>query len=159
VHVIATTPAELADAEALVFEYMAATQAECGRPIPATPQDLPGVLRAEHDDLLAAFREPGALLLAYRDGVPLGCVGLKPVDGAAAEVKRLFVRAPHRRAGVARALMAEAASRARACGLAELVLEVMLSRVHVVDFYRRLGFEEVSVGAEMITLRCGLRMR
>jgi len=28
VHVVATTPAELADAEALVFEYMAATRVE-----------------------------------------------------------------------------------------------------------------------------------
>jgi GNAT superfamily N-acetyltransferase len=137
------TPAELNDAEALVFEYMAATQAEAGRAVPASAAELPGVLRTEQADLLAAYRRPGFLLLAYRGADPLGCVGLMPsTEQGGAEVKRLFVRPPHRGEDVARALMLDLIDRARAGGFTELVLDVMLSRVHVIDFYRRLGFHE-----------------
>jgi ribosomal protein S18 acetylase RimI-like enzyme len=81
---------------------------------------------------------------------------LKSAGDGAAEVKRLFVRAPFRGSGVARLLMTEAVSRARTAGFAELVLDVMLSRVHVIDFYRRLGFTEVSADSELLALRLPL---
>jgi hypothetical protein len=47
------------DAAALVFEYMAATQAENGRPVPANIAELPAVLRRECDSLQDVYRRLG----------------------------------------------------------------------------------------------------
>jgi ribosomal protein S18 acetylase RimI-like enzyme len=146
------TAGELADASTLVFEYMATTQGERGRPVPATPDELPPILRAEQADLLAAYRHPGVLLLAYDGPVAVGCVGLKPGPGSGiAAVTRLYVRPAYRGAGVARTLMAAVSDRARANGFAELVLDVMASRVQVIAFYQRLGFTETAPPAVPLT--------
>jgi hypothetical protein len=48
------------DAVALVFEYMAATQAETGRRVPADIGELPAVLQRECRDLQDVYRAPGA---------------------------------------------------------------------------------------------------
>jgi GNAT superfamily N-acetyltransferase len=120
----------------LLFEYFAETQAEAGRPVPATIDDLPPVLRAECLDLPARFT---AFLVAYVDGVPAGCVGLR-ARGESLEVKRLYVRPAHRRTGLARRLMADARRYAAQHGYGWLILDVMPSRIHVIAFYRGLGF-------------------
>ena len=131
----------LGDARALVFEYMAATVAETsGRPAPARIEDLPRVLRAECEDLAAAYRAPGTLLLAYAGGTAAGCAGLADRGERTAEVKRLYVRPVYRRAGIARALMARIHARAAELGFTTLLLDVMRSRTQVIEFYRRLGY-------------------
>jgi ribosomal protein S18 acetylase RimI-like enzyme len=85
----------------------------------------------------------GALLLAYHDTEPIGCVGLIPTPPPGTiEVKRLYVRPAHRRAGAARLLMHHAHSHANRHGFTRLVLDVMPTRTHVIDFYRRLGYTE-----------------
>lgn len=66
------------DAADLVFEYMAATQAEAGRPVPVSISQLPPVLRRECEDLAACYARPGGLFIAYREGQPTGYVGLTP---------------------------------------------------------------------------------
>jgi GNAT superfamily N-acetyltransferase len=129
------------DARALVFEYMAATVAETsGRAAPARVEDLPRVLRAECEDLAGVYRPPGTLLLAYADGAPAGCAGLVDRGERTAEVKRLYVRTACRGAGIARGLMAAIHSRAAELGFTTLLLDVMRSRTHVIEFYRRLGY-------------------
>lgn len=131
----------LADARALVFEYMAATVAETsGRAAPAQAADLPRVLRAECADLAGVYRSPGTLLLAYSDGVPVGCAGLVDRGGHTAEVKRLYVRPACRGAGIARELMARIHSHAARHGITTLLLDVMRSRTQVIEFYQRLGY-------------------
>ncbi|HEX6686708.1 MAG TPA: GNAT family N-acetyltransferase [Candidatus Limnocylindrales bacterium] len=127
----------------LLFEYMAATQAERGRPVPATIDDLPEVLRDECANLAAAYRHPGALVVARRGDETVGCVGLQPVQPqGSTEVKRLYVRPDHRGHGVAAMLMDEAHQLAADHGFSRLVLDVMPERTHVIGFYRRLGYTE-----------------
>lgn len=55
------------DAAALVFEYMAATQAETGLAVPARIGELPAALQRESRDLPAVCCPPGALLIADHD--------------------------------------------------------------------------------------------
>ncbi len=139
--VLAATAAELPDAQALVFEYMASTQREAGRAVPGSIDQLPGVLHTECTDLTTAYQPPGALLLAYHDQQPIGCVGLTPIPPAGTiEVKRLYVRPTHRRSGTARMLMHHAHRHAADHGFDRLVLDVMPTRTQVIDFYRRLGY-------------------
>ena len=143
IRVLAATATELPHARALVFEYMAATQREAGRTVPASVDQLPGSLQAECSNLAAVYRPPGGLLLAFVDTEPIGCVGLRPTPSLGTiEVKRLYVRPAHRRGGAARLLMHHAHSHAAQQGFGRLVLDVMPSRTHVIDFYRRLGYSE-----------------
>jgi GNAT superfamily N-acetyltransferase len=130
------------DAVELVFEYMAATQAATGQPVPAGIGQLPATLARECRDLAAAYPAPGALLVAYRDGQPIGCVGLAPrLPAGTAEVKRLYVRPAHR-GGIGRVLMSHAHRHAAQHGFTRLVLDVLPARANVIEFYRRLGYTE-----------------
>lgn len=51
-----------------------------------------------------------AILVAWVDGQPAGCVAFKPLDLAWGEVKRLYVRPAFRGLGLAQQLMARASS-------------------------------------------------
>jgi hypothetical protein len=65
------------EATLLAFEYIRATCAEVGWPIPAEPVDLPDPLRGEVEDLARAYLDPCAFFVAYRLRRPIGCVGLQ----------------------------------------------------------------------------------
>ena len=67
----------------------------------------------------------GALLLALRDGVAIGCCALKPVKMAerACEMKRLYVGPEARGLGLGRAMIEAAIGWARAAGYAAMVLD------------------------------------
>jgi ribosomal protein S18 acetylase RimI-like enzyme len=133
------------DAAALVFEYMAATQAETGRDVPVGIAGLPEVLRRECLNLDGVYRPPGALLIADHAGKPAGCVGLVAGQGTAApettaEIRRLYVRPGCRGNGIARTLMAHAHDHAARHGMTTLILDVLPARTTVISFYRRLGY-------------------
>jgi GNAT superfamily N-acetyltransferase len=107
---------------------------------------------AEVDDAVAAYDEnlsgaAGAVLLA-RVGEPpavAGCVGVRWLaDGQVGEVTRLFVDAPFRRHGVARALMGALESLAVARGAARLRLDTRDDLVEARALYASLGFVEVA---------------
>lgn len=131
------------DAVALVFEYMAATQAETGRPVPAGIGELPAVLQRECGSLQDVYRPPGVFLIADLGTQPAGCVGLAAVPGGrTAEVKRLYVRPAHRGNGIARTLMSHAHDHAARHGITRVILDVLPARTAVISFYRRLGYTE-----------------
>jgi ribosomal protein S18 acetylase RimI-like enzyme len=130
------------DAAALVFEYMAATQAETGQAVPAGIGELPAVLQRECRDLPAVYRPPGALLIADLGGQPAGCAGLASSPERTAEIKRLYVRPAYRRKGIARILMSHAHHHAAQHGITRLILGVLPARTAVIGFYRSLGYTE-----------------
>jgi GNAT superfamily N-acetyltransferase len=131
------------DAAALVFEYIAATQAETGHALPRGIGDLPAVLQRECRALPAVYRPPGALLIADHGGEPVGCVGLAPrPDERTAEIRRLYVRPARRGHGIARTLMDHAHHHAAEHGIIRLILDVLPARTAVISFYRRLGYTE-----------------
>jgi len=131
------------DAAALVFEYMAATQAETGRTVPTGISDLPAVLQRECRNLRAVYRPPGAVLIADYGGKPAGCVGLAACSPEhTAEIKRLYVRPACRGTGIARTLMSHAHHHAAQHGLTRLILDVLPARTAVIRFYRGLGYSE-----------------
>ncbi|HWC78807.1 MAG TPA: GNAT family N-acetyltransferase [Pseudonocardiaceae bacterium] len=131
-----------ADAAALVFEYLALTQAETGRPRPSGIDELPQVLRHECRHLHHVYRSPGALLLAYQGGQPVGCVGIAAVSPDSAEIKRLYVRETHRGHRIARSLMDHAHRHAARHRFTQTVLDVLPARTTAIGFYRRLGYTD-----------------
>ena len=140
------------DAAAIVFEYVAMTWEEAGLPRPVDVDDLPGTLAVECRTLPTYYAAPGAILLALggfgADEQLAGCVGLAPLDGATIELKRLYVRAPHRRRGFASTLMRTAHAHAREHGFTRTVLTVMPTRGGAIAFYEGLGYVPIAPAYE-----------
>ncbi|MEU1729728.1 GNAT family N-acetyltransferase [Streptosporangium sp. NPDC020145] len=132
-----------ADVGALIFEYMGATQAELGLPVPVSLDELPARMQNECRDPGSVYRDPGVFLVACHGDRPIGGVGLKPLPGTdAVQVSRLYARPGHR-GGTGKLLMEHAHRHAEQRGFARLVLDVMPQRHQVIGLYRRLGYTEV----------------
>jgi putative acetyltransferase len=131
-------------ARALFTKYLEATIEETGLP---GPKESPAVLewmRADIDALPRPYVPPaGTILLARAGDEPAGSVGPARLDDTTAELRRLWVRPPFRRAGVARALTLACIERAAALGYERVVLDVVPSRTGAIDLYRSLGFTEI----------------
>ena len=97
----------------------------------------------------------GSFLLATVDGVVVGSVALRAhavtagdddavaAEGPTAELKRLYVRADHRRRGYARRVLRLAEERARALGYRRLVLETGLEQPEAMALYRAEGYAPI----------------
>lgn len=131
----------------ITFEYLRATQHEAGRLVPQHIHDLPAPLRAALDTLEHSHRSPGGVLLAIngeQDAEQLvGTVAMRPHPSTRptdAVVQRLYVRPEHRRAGIARLLMAHVQAIAVRHGFDRLVLNVMTGRTGALALYESLGY-------------------
>jgi putative acetyltransferase len=95
-------------------------------------------------ELPGAYGPPrGRLLLARVGAEPVGCVGLRPLDADACEMKRLYVRSTHRGTGAGRALAEAAIRAARELGYAHMRLDTVPSMRAARALYRALGFREI----------------
>lgn len=97
--------------------------------------------RAELRDPSAVFGRAGATaLLARRDRLPVGVVGLRPLADAV-ELTRCYVRPLARGHGIGRALVAAALAEAAGMGHRRVVLDTVPRRMVAAHrTYRRLGF-------------------
>ena len=123
------------DAQHCLREYQAEldgrfdTGFDVGSALPLPPDEL---------------REPaGCFLVAYRDGEPVGCGGLKLHGTGPAEIKRVWVDARTRGAGVARQVVGALEARARSAGARAVQLDTNRTLTEAIAMYRRLGYVEV----------------
>lgn len=99
---------------------------------------------AELAALPGAYTPPsGRLILAWRDGAPIGCVALQRVNDARGEMKRLYVRPSARGLGLGRALVTRILNDARAIGYAEIVLDTLPSMTEAQRLYEQFGFRDI----------------
>jgi GNAT superfamily N-acetyltransferase len=97
--------------------------------------------RASFD--VADMRSPRALFVLARDagGGLLGCAALRPLDGDAAELKRMYARPGGH--GVGAALLSHMEQQARALGYLALHLETRRVNSRAVSFYQRHGYQAI----------------
>lgn len=82
-------------------------------------------------------------VVAYTDGMPSGCGGLRNLGESESEIKRMYVTPAHRGSGVSRAVLAELELIAREQGTARLVLETGDRLPAAQRFYEREGFNRI----------------
>lgn len=111
-------------------------------------------LETELAGLPGAYSEPaGAVLLAFVNEEPAGCVAFKPVQtqtnaaGQACEMKRLWVRPAYQGRGIGRTLAQAALDLARERGYSAMLLDTMPRAMQsAYGLYRSMGFEPVERG-------------
>ncbi|MCF3104472.1 GNAT family N-acetyltransferase [Streptomyces roseoverticillatus] len=140
---VAPQPVESAEAVGLMREYMTEVADRWfllheGRT--TTPEEIDGYLAEEPNEPLVPPR--GVLLVARREGEPMGCLGVRWYDRGrgTAELKRMFVRAAARGLGAAPALLAAAEATAREWGAERIVLDTRKDLVEARALYARHGF-------------------
>lgn len=101
-------------------------------------------VRRSRDPDAADMRPPrGTFLLAWSDGLPVGCVALKRAGDDLAEVKRLWVAPAARGQGLARRLMGEVEDAARRLGIRVLRLDTNSALSEALALYRGTGWVEI----------------
>ena len=86
----------------------------------------------------------GALLLARgEDGAAIGCVGLRPLEDGACEMKRLYVTSEARGLGLGQALADAVVSEARRIGYGEMKLDTLPRLKAAIALYERMGFRQI----------------
>jgi ribosomal protein S18 acetylase RimI-like enzyme len=83
------------------------------------------------------------IFLAEDEEGPAGCVALRALDVASAEVKRLYVRPRMRGRGLGRDLIVAAIAAARKNGYQRVVLDSLPSMQEALGLYRSLGFRAI----------------
>ena len=112
-----------------------------------TPDSEPGILPSADDIVL--------FLVAYDDdGTAIGCGGLRELDRAEGEVKRMYVAPAARGTGVSTAILTALENAARSRGWTRLLLETGSEQPDAMRFYEREGFSAIPnyghyVGSEL----------
>src|SRR3954469_12276002 len=90
------------------------------------------------------FEPPGGtFLLGLLDGEPVACGAYRRHEDGVAELKRMYVRGPWRRRGIARELLAELEDRAAAAGYLRAVLETGTGQPEALALYPSAGWTPI----------------
>jgi len=101
------------------------------------------VARSRDPDAAEMIPPRGTFLLAWADGLPVGCVGLKGDGGDLAEVKRLWVAPAARGQGLARRLMAAVEDAAHQLRIRVLRLDTNSALPEAIQLYRKTGWIKI----------------
>jgi putative acetyltransferase len=85
----------------------------------------------------------GDFLVAWLDGEPVGCGGLRALSPGVGEIKRMYVAPSVRRLGVGRLLLAALEGAARDLGWTVLRLETGLRQPEAIALYEATGYGRI----------------
>jgi GNAT superfamily N-acetyltransferase len=112
---------------------------------------LNGELSARYDEDPVGAEIPdgvvgprGAFVVAWLDGVPVGCGALRPTQFEnTAEIKRMYVHPDTRGKGVAGHMLAKLESLAMAFGYARIILETGTRQPEAIRLYEKHGYQQM----------------
>jgi ribosomal protein S18 acetylase RimI-like enzyme len=85
----------------------------------------------------------GRLVIAWHGKEAVGCVGLKQIDGATCEMKRMYVKPDFRGRKIGLGLANRIMNEGKKLHYAAMRLDTLVSLQAAVALYRRLGFHEI----------------
>ena len=106
--------------------------------------DIVNMLKDDMQDLEKFMPPKGRLLLCYSDDQLAGIVCLKPLFPTIVEIKRMYVRPSHRKAGLGHALVKQLLQEARDIGYQRIQLHSAGFMKDAHQLYRSMGFNEIS---------------
>ncbi len=95
------------------------------------------------DDPRGLEASSGDFFVGYVDGEPVACGAFRPETDGAAEFKRMFVAAGHRKHGFGRAMLDHLESEARAAGFTRAVLETGNRQPEAIGLYLSSGWKRI----------------
>jgi ribosomal protein S18 acetylase RimI-like enzyme len=99
---------------------------------------------AEVAALPGKYKPPkGRLLLAWNGSNAVGCVALRPLEGDACEMKRLYVRPEARGEQLGRRLAERICQEARSAGYSRICLDSLPTMTSAIKLYTALGFKPI----------------
>jgi GNAT superfamily N-acetyltransferase len=104
-------------------------------------------LNGEADSFYASHNSLDTIpngVVAYMDGLPVGCGAFRVVNATTVEVKRMFVSPDVRRKGVAGAILAELERWAQELGFEYAVLETSRRLDAAVSLYEARGYAQIA---------------
>ena len=102
--------------------------------------------------LPGAYAPPrGRLAMALSEQSVAGCIALRPLNGEACEMKRLYVRPAFRSTGVGAALVRWLIGEARSVGYTTMFADTMPVMTRALAMYEHLGFQRVDAYVEEAT--------
>jgi putative acetyltransferase len=81
------------------------------------------------------------VVVAYSDGIPVGCGAVKSYSGATGEIKRMFVRPEFRGQGIASSILRELESWSQELAFDRLILETGKAQPEAIGLYTKSGYE------------------
>jgi GNAT superfamily N-acetyltransferase len=85
----------------------------------------------------------GGLYLAFYNGLPAGCAGIRKLDDETAELKRMFVKDEYRGHKIGVKLLQLAIDLAKQLGYTRLRLDTLEDMIKAQQLYRSFGFYEI----------------
>jgi putative acetyltransferase len=124
------------------------------------------LIAALNAELKAMFPEPGAthfsltsaqvdagdggFLVAYLDDAAVGCGAVRRLEGATAELKRMYVDPVVRGQGIGRALVEALEREARLLGMTKVVLETGTRLAPAIGLYEAMGYARIPLFGEYL---------
>ena len=88
--------------------------------------------------------EPGGhIFMAHRDGVPVGCCALLPMEQDSFELAKMTVAEEYRGQGIGREILQYAVAQAKALGATRLFLGSNSRLANAIHLYESIGFRHV----------------
>jgi putative acetyltransferase len=141
---LAERGAAIASARVLMREYLESLGEDLGyQGIEDELAGLPGKYAAPRGALFIASLGSPRDADAHAAAESAGCIALRPLEGDACEMKRLFVRPEYRGYGIGRALAQRAIGAARDLGYRRMRLDTLERLEDAVRLYEALGFERI----------------
>jgi ribosomal protein S18 acetylase RimI-like enzyme len=132
---LARTVDEFDDARNLYQQYAASLNIDLGF------QDFDAELRA----LEAQYSAPkGAVVLAYKEETPIGCVGIRENAAGIAELKRMYVQPAYRRYKIGMKLLTLALETAIELNYTYIRLDTLAPMTSAIHLYRSFGFYDIA---------------
>jgi putative acetyltransferase len=99
------------------------------------------------------------VVVAYQDGIAVGCGAIKAYEEKTAEIKRMFVKEENRGKGVAGKILGELETWAVELSFDECILETGFKQPEAIALYKKSGYEVIPNYGQYIGVENSVCMR